>query len=49
MITNKLGAFGVVTINPSAYGITDLPLAIAGIFLILNPYIIAYVLAKYRD
>lgn len=49
LITNKLGSFGGVSINPSTYGITYLPLVIAGIFWILIPYIIAYILAKYRD
>ncbi|MGC8663282.1 MAG: ABC transporter permease subunit [Thermoplasmata archaeon] len=49
LITNKMGIFGGVTINPSAYDITYAPLIIAGILWIIIPFIIAYLLAKYRD
>ncbi len=49
LITNKLGSFGGITINPSAYGLTYLPLIAAGLLWILIPFLIAYLLAKYRD
>ncbi len=48
-LNGKLGSFGGVTINPSSYGITGLTLAIAGILWALVPFIIAYLLARFRD
>lgn len=49
LITDKLGSFGGVLINPSTYGITLIPLIIAGIIWVFVPFIIAYLMAKYRD
>lgn len=48
-LNGKLGSFGGISINPSAYGITGLTLAIAGILWMLIPFIVAYMLARYRD
>ncbi len=49
LITGKLGSFGGISINPSSYGITDIALAVAGFLWMIVPFVLAYLLARYRD